>query len=160
MKRVLRWGVVGLIAAFLAIQLIPYGRAHSNPPPLAQVQWDSPQTRELFTRACADCHSFETVWPWYGHVAPVSWLVQRDVDLGRAEFNVSDTRNVESSGEDAAETIQDGSMPLGVYLLTHPEARLSSAERQTLANGLLASLGGEHDSDTPPEEEENETPPR
>ena len=73
----------------LAIQLIPYGRAHANPPVLAEPAWDSPATRDLAVRACFDCHSNETVWPWYSNIAPVSWLVQRDVDGGRNKANAT-----------------------------------------------------------------------
>ena len=82
-------GVAVLAAAFLLIQLVPYGHAHDNPPVAAEPNWDSPQTRELAQRACFDCHSNETTWPWYSNVAPVSWLVQHDVDEGREYLNFS-----------------------------------------------------------------------
>jgi hypothetical protein len=61
------------------IQLVPFGRDHTNPVVTAEPRWDSPVTRELADRACFDCHSNETEWPWYAGVAPVSWLVYRDV---------------------------------------------------------------------------------
>jgi mono/diheme cytochrome c family protein len=66
-----------------AIQLVPYGRDHINPQVTQESRWDSARTRALAARACFDCHSNETVWPWYSNVAPVSWLIQRDVDEGR-----------------------------------------------------------------------------
>jgi hypothetical protein len=76
--------LVLLIAAGAAllvalIQAVPYGRAHSNPPVVSEPAWDSPRARELAVRACFDCHSNETVWPWYSNIAPVSWLIQSDV---------------------------------------------------------------------------------
>ena len=71
---------VGLL--LVAIQFAPYGRAHTNPPVRREPSWDTPANRELARRACFDCHSNETAWPWYTSVAPVSWLAQRDVDEG------------------------------------------------------------------------------
>jgi hypothetical protein len=74
-KKVLLWAVVGGAAAFLVIQLIPYGHDHTNPPVVKEAPWDSPRTRELAVGACFDCHSNETVWPWYSNIAPGSWLL-------------------------------------------------------------------------------------
>jgi hypothetical protein len=91
--RWLRWLLLAGIAviALLALaQAVPYGRAHTNPPVTKEPSWDSPRTRELASRACFDCHSNETRWRWYSNVAPVSWLVQRDVDGGRSAFNFSE----------------------------------------------------------------------
>ncbi len=75
---------------FLLIQAVPYGRNHANSPNRTEPTWDSPTTRQLAVRACYDCHSNETIWPWYSNVAPVSWLVQRDVEEGRDEVNFSE----------------------------------------------------------------------
>ncbi|WP_036270488.1 heme-binding domain-containing protein [Meiothermus rufus] len=136
--------LVGLAVGLLGIQLIPYGRNHTNPPVLAEPAWDSPRTREIFFRACADCHSNQTVWPWYSHIAPISWLIERDVLEGRAKFNVSEWTSVGGEGgEDAAETVQEGSMPPWLYTLTHPRARLSGAEKQAFIRGLMTTFGGE-----------------
>ena len=128
----------------LLIQLIPYGRDHTNPPIVAEPQWDSLVTRQLFMQTCGDCHSNETVWPWYSNIAPVSWLIQRDVDEGRKEFNVSEW-NRRQEGDEAFDVFQEGEMPLKPYLLLHPEARLSGQDSDTLARGLLATFGGEED---------------
>src|SRR5665811_1851190 len=75
-RRWLMWGLVGLLGVLLIIQLVPYGRAHENPPVVAEPAWDTTATRDLVERACYDCHSNETVWPWYTYVAPISWLTQ------------------------------------------------------------------------------------
>lgn len=131
----------GLVGLFALAQLVPYGRAHANPPVQATPNWDSPQTKALFDRACADCHSNETKWPWYSNVAPVSWLVQRHVDEGRSKFNVSVPGFGEDAGE-AAEEVREGKMPEPTYLPTHPEARLTDAERDALVRGLAATFGG------------------
>jgi mono/diheme cytochrome c family protein len=136
-------GLGTLMALLVAIQLVPYGRDHANPPVVAEPAWDSPTTRVLFVRACADCHSNETKWPWYTNVAPASWLITHDVDEGRAAFNASEWGRPENEGDEAAETVQEGEMPPRVYLPLHPEARLTPAERQQLVAGLSATFGGE-----------------
>ena len=130
----------GVLGAFILAQLVPYGRAHANPPVQAEPQWDTPQTRALFDRACADCHSNQTKWPWYSNVAPVSWLVQRHVDEGRSKFNVSVPGFGEDAGKAASE-VREGAMPEPTYLPMHPEARLTAAERDQLIRGLAATFG-------------------
>ncbi|WP_034336357.1 heme-binding domain-containing protein [Deinococcus misasensis] len=137
------WKTAGLVlgAAFVLIQLVPYGHAHNNPAVQTQPKWDSPTTEALFNRACQDCHSNQTVWPWYSNVAPMSWLVQNHVDEGRSKFNV----NASGYGEDAdeaAEAVQEGKMPEKTYLPMHPEARLTVAETAQLVLGLQATFGG------------------
>jgi len=133
--------VFGAIAALaLLIQLVPYGRNHTNPPVVAEPNWDSAETKALYDRACADCHSNDTVWPWYSNIAPVSWLVQRDVEEGRQHLNTSEwgTQRIETN--EVGEVILEGEMPMKVFLITHPEARLTKAEKEALAQGLLASF--------------------
>jgi hypothetical protein len=74
----------------------------------------------------------------------VSWLVQRDVDEGREELNYSEW-NRPQEGEESAETVREGSMPPSIYLLTHPEARLTDAQLAALADGLAATFGDENE---------------
>ncbi|HEY63092.1 MAG TPA: heme-binding domain-containing protein [Caldilineae bacterium] len=143
-RKIVLAGVLVILLLCLIIQVIPYGRRHSNPSVLAEPNWDSPRTRELFFRACADCHSNETVWPWYSNIAPVSWLIQRDVEEGRAAFNVSEWgRPGENEGEEAAEAVREGSMPPALYVLLHPRARLSASEKDEFVRGLIATFGKE-----------------
>jgi mono/diheme cytochrome c family protein len=132
-----------LVLAFVAIQFVPYGRDHANPPVAAEPTWDSPQTRELARQACFDCHSNETEWPAYSAVAPVSWLVQRDVVHGRAALNFSEWQKPQEEAGEAAEEVLEGEMPLRIYQLMHAHARLSAADRERLARGLERTLGAE-----------------
>ncbi|MFB6285428.1 MAG: heme-binding domain-containing protein [Candidatus Bipolaricaulia bacterium] len=125
------------------IQFVPYGRDHSNPPVKGEPSWDSPETRTLVERACFDCHSNETDWPWYSHIAPASWLVQRDVMEGRKALNVSEWPQNGDEASEAAEAVQEGEMPIAIYTWLHSEARLSDAERQRLVQGLRATFGTE-----------------
>lgn len=141
-KRIIKLGIVVGVGGFLLIQLVPYGRNHNNPAVSSEPNWDSAQTQALAQRACYDCHSNETVWPWYSHVAPVSWLVQHDVEEGRQYLNFSTWSNGGQGREpeEAIEVIAEGEMPPPVYLITHPEARLTSAEKQALMEGLRATI--------------------
>jgi mono/diheme cytochrome c family protein len=132
-------GAVLLLA--LGIQLVPYGRMHLNPPVVAEPAWATPETRALAVRACFDCHSNETRWPWYGQVAPLSWGLQRHVDEGRRALNFSEWNRLQHEAEDAAETVAEGEMPPGAYRLFHPGARLTDVERRTLVEGLAATPG-------------------
>lgn len=123
------------------IQVIPFGHTHSNPPEAKEPAWDSPKTRELMHRACFDCHSNETVWPWYSNIAPVSWLVQRDVNGGRRHLNFSEWETPQRHANDVAEQVKEGEMPPWFYLPMHPGARLTSTEKQALIEGVEKSLG-------------------
>ena len=134
--------LVGVL--FLMAQVVPLGWRHDNPPVVSEPAWDSPQTRELFVRACADCHSNETKWLWFTNIAPGSWLVANDVHGGRNAMNVSEwiannTRNGRRARE-AGEAVTSGSMPPLQFLLIHPEARLTDSEKAALAKGLEATL--------------------
>ncbi len=131
-----------ILALFLVIQIVPYGRDHSNPPVISEPNWDSPRTRELAVVACFDCHSNETVWPWYSNIAPISWLVYKDTIEGRETLNYSDWLNCkgeECDPAEAKESILEGEMPMPIYLVTHPEARLTPSEQQDLIDGLINS---------------------
>jgi len=139
MRLVLRL-LLFLIAAFLLIQLIPYGRDHDNPRTVKEPEWSSVATRELTQQGCFDCHSNLTEWPWYTNVAPVSWLTTRDVDDGRAVLNFSEWQRTQDADlQDLIDAIRDKDMPPIQYRLVHKNARLSDNERQALERGLTAT---------------------
>jgi hypothetical protein len=135
-----RFSIAGVLLA-LAVQLIPFGHAHTNPPVSREPAWDSPQTKALVQRACYDCHSNETVWPWYSHVAPVSWLVQRDVDGGRRHLNFSEWDRPHRHDKDVVAQVQSGEMPPWFYLPMHASARLTEPERAALLAGAARTFG-------------------
>src|SRR4051812_24194408 len=127
---------VGLLAALLLAQLVPYGRGHDNPRPTRSAQFASVKDQELFAGACGDCHSDKTRWPWYSNVAPMSWLVQHDVGEGRGQFNVWEGDRPQPDVGGVVEQVQSGGMPPGQYKLTPGDARLSKAQRTALAGAL------------------------
>lgn len=156
LRRILRWSLIGGTVVLLLIQLVPYGRAHTNPPIRSEPAWNSEQTRAYARLACFDCHSNETVWPWYSNVAPISWLVQRDVDEGRAKLNFSEWDRPQEA-EDVAETVQEGEMPPRIYTVLHPSARLSQAELHSFTQGLIATFGADEYDEN--EDDEGRAPP-
>jgi len=133
--------LVGLVLTAIVLQLIPYAHDHRNPAVVAEPAWDSPITRELARRACFDCHSNETVWPLYARFAPVSWLVYRDVEEGRAALNFSEWHRAQKTAGKAAEEIREGEMPPALYTLMHSMATLNPDEEQALIAGLEKTLG-------------------
>lgn len=145
MKRILiwkyiRWAVFGLAAVFVVIQFVPVAR--SNPAVAAEVL-APPAARAVLRRACYDCHSNETVWPWYSKVAPVSWLVARDVAKGRDELNFSTWEQYTSKRQDKKlqeilEEITEGEMPPWFYLSVHRDAVLSAEDTAVLRSWVLA----------------------
>lgn len=144
MPRLLKRILVGLavtVGVFAVMQLIPYGRDHTNPPVVKEPTWDSARTRELAVRACFDCHSNETKWPWYGQVAPFSWVMQRHVDIGRTVLNFSDWTRTYPLAAQAPANVLMGEMPIRSYLWVHPESDLTTAEKDELASGLERTFG-------------------
>lgn len=129
-----------LVVVAVLIQFIPVDR--TNPPVSAEPNWDSPQTRALAKDACFDCHSNETVWPLYAKIAPVSWLIARDVDEGRSELNFSEWGRGETDIDELEEVINEGEMPPWYYTVMHPEAKLSDSEKQQLIDGLYLTVRG------------------
>lgn len=129
-----------VVGVFVFMQLIPYGRTHSNPPTIAEPAWDSPRTRELAVRACFDCHSNQTKWPWYANLAPFSWVVQFDVETARTVVNFSEWNRPYDLARYAGQRVTDGMMPPYKYRMAHPEADLTPQETLELARGLDRTL--------------------
>ena len=125
-----------LVGVFVAIQFVPYGRDHSNPPVIQDAPWPNAEAAEIARVSCYDCHSNETDWRFYSYVAPMSWLVQRDVDDGRDELNFSDWEEAQDEVDDAIKTIEDAEMPPSQYTVIHGDARLTNDEQSTLITAL------------------------
>jgi mono/diheme cytochrome c family protein len=123
---------------FLAAVLVMLA---GNPPVTGEPTWDSSATRALAKQACFDCHSNETQWPAYSSVAPASWLVQRDVNDGRAVLNFSEWTRPQEEAKEASETVREGEMPPDAYTLMHAHARLKTEDRDRLARGFAKTLG-------------------
>ena len=126
--------LIGIAGVLIAIQFIPVDR--SNPSAEGEIM-ESTELKTILKRSCYDCHSNETVWPWYSYVAPVSWLVADDVHEGRKHLNFSNWQNIEvrkvsKAKQEIWEMVSEGEMPLGKYVLLHPEAKLSEKDKQII----------------------------
>ena len=110
--RLVRWPLLVLVVVFVAIQFVPYGWKHSNPPVTQDAPWPDAESEHLARVACYDCHSNETNWPAYTYVAPISWLSVHDVEEGRAKLNFSEwDRDHGQARRSRPQRSSDGSMP-------------------------------------------------
>lgn len=136
-----RFNIVALtlFATFIMMQVFTV--RHSNPPVIKEPLWDSPQTRAYAKRACFDCHSNETVYPWYTYVAPVSWVTNHHIVEGREKLNFSEWNRVQEEASEAAESVTEGEMPTKDYLLLHADARLSKTETDAFVARLIKTFG-------------------
>lgn len=134
MKRII---LIVIIVILLGMQLIPLNRpAHSEDLSIDLIANNKlPENiSRILKTSCYDCHSNQTNYPWYAYVAPVSFLVVRDVNEGREELNFSEWEKLDKSKKakalsEMAEEVEEMEMPMKIYLITHADARLSDAER-------------------------------
>lgn len=119
-----------IVVVLIAIQFYPVSR--TNPEITLEVAANV-EAKKILQRSCYDCHSNETVWPWYSYVAPVSWLVADDVKHARKHMNFSewDKYNPEQQKhklEEVVEEVEEGAMPIKKYLFIHPDAKVSEKD--------------------------------
>lgn len=137
MKKVLKKIGLGLILAIVVIQFFRIDKTTPQYEPSDDfiAQTTPPTDVEIILRdACYDCHSFETKYPWYSNVAPISWWMKDHIDEGREHLNFSVWRRYEMKRkthklEECWEEVEKGKMPLDDYLYTHEEAELSKEEK-------------------------------
>ena len=137
--------VIGISGVLVLIQLVPVSR--TNPPVESEIN-APPNVATILRRSCYNCHSNNTVWPWYGYVAPVSWLVSSDVSGARHKLNFT-TWNRYTSEEGTTllreiwKEVQGGDMPPWYYLIKHSEGRLSEDDKAVLRDWTQHSAGPE-----------------
>lgn len=130
----------------VAIQVVPVDRAN---PPVEGIVAAPPEVYQVLERACFDCHSNKTEWPWYSYIAPVSWLVARHVSRGREEMNFSEWNKL-GPGKQAHkisecwELVEEAAMPLPAYVRMHTDARLTDSDKRLIYE--WAQVSGESDS--------------
>ena len=140
-KRLKQIGGLGVLA-IIALQFA--NPPHQNPPVLPghdvlAANTPPPSIAAILKNSCYDCHSFETKWPWYSYIAPVSWYVARDVNAARGSLNFSDwphddARRVRKRWRHIADEVQNGEMPPPNYVWMHRQARLGAEQRAELVN--------------------------
>ena len=146
MKKKLKWIFGALVLVFALAQLA--NPARTNPPVVSDMlATNSPpdHVAALLHAACYDCHSNETKWPWYAHIAPASLLVASDVNEGRKHLNLSewpagDPVRAGKKLDRMSEEIDSREMPPGKYTMIHADARLTDADRKELTGWLDAEV--------------------
>ena len=142
MRKKAPWILGGLLAVFALMQLANPSRV--NPPvqnsfPITHAP---PDVQAMLRAACYDCHSDETRWPWYSHIAPISWQIASDVNDGREHVNLSDwptdPLRAAKKMEDMSDEIGYGDMPLKKYTLIHADARLTDSQRKEMEDWLTS----------------------
>jgi hypothetical protein len=151
MKKASRLTALGLAGALLGMQLVRSPRnegAAEGPSSIVAQQAVPAPVKQILQRACYDCHSNRTVYPWYESVQPVAWWLNKHVTEGKGELNFSEfagygTKRAVRKLQAIADEVHDREMPLTSYLLMHRDARLTDAERalvskwaEDLADGL------------------------
>ena len=143
MKKILKWIFCALLVGFTLLQFT--NPVRTNPLVVQDLLTTNapPHITAMLHAACYDCHSNETKWPWYSRIAPMSWLVARDVVEGREQLNLSEwpagnpARATKRLGS-MSEIIGYGDMPPKKYTAIHADARLTDADRKELTGWLDA----------------------
>lgn len=132
--------LLGLLVIFIISQFFPANLPKvklENPADLIANNDLSPEISTMLRSTCYDCHSNETIYPWYAYVSPVKFLVSKDTRKGRKHLNFSEWENYSLEDklealDDISEEIEEGEMPMKIYPITHPNAKLNDADREVL----------------------------
>ncbi len=134
--------VIAIVILLVVIQFFPVNLPEvntDNPGDLLKNADVPEEVAEILKTSCYDCHSNETVYPWYSHVAPISYLVKRDVEKGREELNFSEWTKLKKSKklkklDEVGEEVQEGEMPMWIYTLIHSHAKLTDKQKELIVN--------------------------
>ncbi len=151
MKKFFLYFLVPLIGVFLFIQLFPGEKPEvmlDNPNDIHKEVLIDPEVSKLLRNACYDCHSNESVYPWYAGIAPISWLVIHDINEGREELNFSEwipysLKRKNHKLEEIIEMVEDDEMPMKIYTVMHAEAELTAEEKQKIIYWAMNLKGSE-----------------
>ncbi len=138
-KKIFLYTVIGII---ILMQIYPSDRPEVsavNPNDLLRNNEVPENIASMLRSACYDCHSNETIYPWYANIAPVKWWLYDHINEGREELNFSDWKTLSKTDQaealdDISSTVVDKEMPLESYPITHPEAKLSEEDRQAISD--------------------------
>jgi len=144
-KRLFWYSFFGIIILMQAYPVERPAVSMDNPNDLIKSAEVPGDVAQLLRSACYDCHSNETVYPWYSYVAPVKWLVYRDTEEGRKELNFSDWGAMKKMDQataldDISSEVEEGDMPMKIYPLMHPDAKLSDEDRQKIMDWADATM--------------------
>ncbi len=142
MNKITKKILIGLLIIFVIIQLVPANRPDTSMDTTNDIiatENVSGEVASILHKACYDCHSNQTRYPWYSYVAPVSWLVAKDTREAREEINFSEWATLSKRKkikilDEMGEEVEEGEMPMKIYTIIHRDADLSDEERETIVN--------------------------
>jgi Haem-binding domain len=142
MKKLATRIAIAAAAVLVAIQLIPLrpsNAATESSQTVFAIETMPPKVETILHTSCMDCHSEQTRWPWYSHLAPVSWLVVHDVHKGRHEMNFSrwgsySAKKRDQLKENICDQLMNEDMPDGFYAFVHRQARLTPEQREAVCS--------------------------
>ena len=136
--------VLALLVVLVGIQFIPTTRNQSNK--VSEVAFTKTfnvpdNIQNLLKTSCYDCHSNNTIYPWYNKMQPISWFLEHHIKEAKAELNFSEfgaysKRKQKSKLKRMISEVRENKMPLSSYILMHKEAKLSKADKALLVNWL------------------------
>jgi hypothetical protein len=168
MKKILKFTLLAFVALMVIIQFIPVEVPENSDElsnDLLQTAVVPEEVTNILKTSCYDCHSMQTSYPWYSHVAPASWLVIKDVNEGREELNFTEWNSLSKRKQlkllnDIAEIVESKEMPMPIYTVIHRGAILDEADISLVVNWATTTaeemLGGNDDAIEEGEEEEGE----
>lgn len=142
MKKIVKTSMILIVAAFIVIQFF---RPNFSNPAVVEAETLRASTNvpedvaKLLSQSCNDCHSNETVYPWYSNISPFSWFLADHIEEGRHELNFSEWNKYETRKkihklEEICELVESKEMPLPSYLWIHRESVLSAADTKLLCD--------------------------
>ena len=142
--KVLKIIAIILLLTFVGIQFIPTSRNQSDIVPSKDLMetYNVPEQVEvIFKTSCYDCHSNNTIYPWYNKIQPVSWIMDGHIKEAKAELNFNEfgsysERRQKSKFKSILSQVKDGEMPLASYTWMHREAKLSKKEIKALEDWI------------------------
>lgn len=151
--------LVGLLIAFVIIQFFhPKKNISTSPSPNAVAKmYNTPEdVKQILATSCNDCHSNNTVYPWYSKVQPVAWWLNNHINDGKNEMNFDDFKNFSprrqyNKLEEVEKQIKEGDMPLNSYTWIHKNAILTEVQKQKLtawAEGIRNDLKQKYPMDS------------
>lgn len=140
-----------LLVLLLAFVVMQFFRIDKTNPPVVEaddfisITQPSAEVEKILRTACYDCHSNETVYPWYSNIAPVSWMLEDHIEEGREHLNFSkwgtfELKKQNHKLDECAEEVEEGEMPLNSYTWTHGDASLSDKQKKTLADWFKSCM--------------------
>lgn len=140
---------IAIVIILIGIQFVP-GEERTAPrtEPSADMLMlldADPELASIIKDACYDCHSYESEYPWYAAIAPISWWLDGHVQHGREELNFNNWATMEADDQrhalkESAEKVEKKEMPLTPFLITHPEARISEEQRAQIADWMRSKM--------------------